>query len=40
MGCTNEAPNTNENKEPNIQPVQEVNFVFKLSTGEEYNIKA
>ena len=39
MGCTN-GSNTNENIHPNIQPVQEVNIVFKLSSGEEYNIQA
>ena len=38
MGCTNGSnTNTKEVNQPNIQ---EVNIVFKLSTGEEYNIQA
>ena len=39
MGCTS-GSNTNEVIQPKIQPVQEVNIVFRLSTGEEYNIQA
>ena len=39
MGCTS---GTNEKKDnqPNKPPIQEVNFVFQLSTGGEYNIQA
>ena len=38
MGCSN--ANEKISNTPNIKPEQEVNFVFKLPTGEEYNIKA